>query len=257
MHWKLRRYFRPLLGALVLAAIALVSAIFTMRGAIHGDEVAVPNLDGLSLSEAENKTASLRLGLDVENRYFSAIVPIGRVMAQSPAAGTVVRREWHVRVAESLGPQQVAIPDVMGQPLRMAAITIQRLGLELGSVVHLAGTGNVADIVIAQTPPPTATGADSPRVGLLLSQPEAATVPAWVMPDLTGISYAAAAAAVNRAGLRLGPVDAAAQNIPSVSMNGALNAVHATAAPGTVMAQSPAAGERVTDADVVRLTVAR
>jgi len=241
----------------VLLMVALVSAVYTMRGAIHGDEVAVPNLSGLSMAEAESMTEHLGLGLGLENRYYSTIVPIGRVIAQSPAAGTVVRREWQVRVTESLGPQKVAIPDVMGQPLREAAIAIERVGLDLGSVARLPGTGNEADIVIAQSPPPTATGADRPRVSLLLSEPEVAEGTAYVMPDLTGLGYSAASAMVVRAGLRMGPVETKSAAIPAVSMGAALTPIQATVKPGMVLGQVPSAGSKVMAGDVVKLVVAR
>jgi beta-lactam-binding protein with PASTA domain len=252
----LRRHFWTMVGVLALAMVMLASAVFAMRGAIHGAEVTVPNLSGMGLAEAENKTEALGLGMEVENRLYSAIVPIGRVMGQSPTAGTVVRREWQVRVAESLGPQKVAIPDVMGEPMRVAAIAIERVGLELGSLVHLPGTGTVADLVIAQSPPPTATGADRPRVSLLLSSPAGSTAYAYVMPDLTGMSYSAASALVARADLKMGTPVMAAALIPAVKMGGVMAPVKATALPGMVMGQVPAAGERVTTADVVRLTVA-
>jgi beta-lactam-binding protein with PASTA domain len=45
--------------------------------------------------------------------------------------------------------------------------------------------------------------------------------------------------------------------IPAVKMGGVMAPVKATALPGMVMGQVPAAGERVTTADVVRLTVAK
>lgn len=253
----LGKYFRPMLYGLLLAAVALGSAIFTMRRAIHGDEVAVPQLAGMGLAEAENKTAALGLGLDVENRYYSAIVPAGRVIAQLPMAGSVVRREWQVRVTESLGPQKVAIPDVTGEPMRAAAIAIERVGLEMGSVVHLPGTGTVPDVVIAQSPPATATGADSPRVSLLVSAPETPTDAAYVMPDLTGMPYSVASAMVERAGLKLGAAEFQSSKIPAVNMQAALTPMKAMAAPGTVMAQMPLAGERVTAADVVKFTIAK
>src|ERR1039457_315208 len=107
-------------GSLVmlLVAVALLAAITTMHFAIHGVEVKVPSLQGMTVAEARSQTSGLRLNLDVDNRYYSGDVAAGHILSQSPAAGTVVRREWRVRVAESLGSQKVEVPDTVGKDER-------------------------------------------------------------------------------------------------------------------------------------------
>ena len=181
----MKRFFNLLLGALAMLAVALVSAFITMRLAIHGREVKVPNLAGLSLSDASKKASSMGLRLNLENRFYSPDVVPGTVLAQSPAAGTTVRREWAVRVTESLGPQQVAIPDVVGQSERAASVNVRRLSLDLGTVAHLAAPGE-AGMVLAQTPNANAVGVDRPRVSVLLSAAEEAQEEGFVMPSLSG-----------------------------------------------------------------------
>src|ERR1700729_2172410 len=106
---RINRFFNILLGALAMLIVALVSAFIAMRLAIHGREVKVPNLTGLSLADASKATSAIGLNLSLESLFFSASTPPGRVLAQSPAAGSTVRREWPVRITESLGAQQVAI----------------------------------------------------------------------------------------------------------------------------------------------------
>ena len=115
-------FFRLVLAGLALAMAALVSAVTTMHFAIHGAEVKVPDLQGLTVAEAVHRTANLGLNLGIDNKYYSVDVPAGRVLAQSPLPGAIVRREWRMRVTESLGPQRVAIPKVVGQQERVAAI---------------------------------------------------------------------------------------------------------------------------------------
>lgn len=249
------RFFRLAMGVLALAVVALLSAVATMRLAIHGAEVAVPSLAGLSIAEAAQKTRAEGLNLNVENRFYSAETASGRVLAQSPAAGVVVRREWHVRVTESLGPQQVAIPNVVGQREREAAIFIRRTGLDVGSQALLPVAGADPGVVVAQSPPPNASGVDRPRVSLLLSQPDPAPPIAFVMPDFVGQSAASASAAIRAAGLKLSPPEDAAASIPAVPDPGTLAAMAPTVAPGAVTAQWPLAGHRVAVGDAVRLAV--
>ena len=269
------RFFRLLLVVMAVAVVALISALTTMRFAIHGAEVAVPNLSGLTIAQAAQMTTHLGLNLNVENRFYSAETPAGRVLQQSPAAGVVVRREWHVRVTESLGPQRVSIPTVVGQHQREAAIFIRRNGLELGSQAFLPDSSAQPDMVIAQSPPPNASGVDRPRVSLLLSQPQPQAQPVFVMPDFIGQSFPAAMSAISSAGMKLAPIqdtDAAAlAGTTSVSTGTAVSlgniAAPATSespapskpavAPGIITAQLPLAGQRIATGDTIHLTVSR
>jgi len=253
--------------------VALLSAFITMRLAIHGREVKVPNLAGLTLSEASKQTRSLGLILHLENRFYSPNTPPGHVLAQSPAPGVTVRRQWAVRVTESLGAQQVAIPDVLGQSERTASINIRRLGLELGAVAHIAAPG-APGVVIGQTPGPNAVGVDRPRVSLLLSEPEQAESPdAFLMPSLAGLTLAGAAARAYAAGLRIVSAEdlntpapdiatpaasPSAPGSPSTTPAPAASSASPAAQPvsiGTVIAQTPPAGHRVVKGDPVHITL--
>ena len=247
----MKRFFNILLGAMAMVAVALVSAFVTMRLAIHGREVKVPNLTGLSLSDASRKASSMGLRLNLENRFYSPDVTPGTVLAQSPAAGATVRREWAVRVTESLGPQQVAIPDVVGQSERAASVNVRRLSLDLGTVAHLAVPGE-AGMVLAQTPNANAVGVDRPRVSVLLStEEEEEQSEGFVMPSLTGLTLAGAAARASAVGLHVvsaEEVAGAAPAAPTVPAEGSSQA-------GVVVAQTPIAGHRVAKGDPVRISL--
>src|SRR5580692_9412498 len=207
---RINRFFNILLGALAMLIVALVSAFITMRLAIHGREVKVPNLTGLTISEASKKTSALGLSLNLENRFYSPTAPSGLVLAQSPIAGSTVRRQWPVRITESLGPQDVAIPNLIGQTERTASINIRRVSLELGTVAHIA-----------------ATGIDRPRVSLLLADPEQAESPeAFVMPSLAGLTLAGAAARAAAIGLHI--VSAEDLNLPPTPTPAPTDAATAT-----------------------------
>jgi eukaryotic-like serine/threonine-protein kinase len=272
---RINRFFNIVLGALAMLVVALLSAFITMRLAIHGREVKIPNLTGLTLAEASKQTRSLGLRLTLENRFYSPSTPPGRILAQYPVAGATVRRQWAVRVTESLGAQQVAIPDLLGQSERTASINIRRLGLELGAVAHIAAPGDPG-VVISQTPLPNAAGVDRPRVSLLLSEPVEADSPdAFVMPSLTGLTLAGAAARAAAAGLHI--VSAEDLNLPSANATttstpattenpSAPTSAPAIPAPvsdapaqaftiGTVVSQSPLAGHRVVKGDPVHITL--
>ncbi len=157
---------------MVLIAVALLSAITTMHFAIHGAEVQVPALKGMTVAEARSQAAGMGLTLDVDNRYYSGDVAAGHILSQSPAQGTVVRREWRVRVAESLGPQKVDVPDAVGSDQRLAALQLRRVGLDVGTTAHLPWAASAEGAVIAQDPPAHAQGIARPSVNLLVAAPE-------------------------------------------------------------------------------------
>jgi len=271
----MKRIFTLVLGALALVAVALISAFIAMRLAIHGREAVVPNLSGLSVADANSLASRSGLALNLENRFYSADVAAGRILSQDPAAGSRVRREWPVRIAESLGAQRVEIPDLTGQTERSATIGIRRLSLELGVVAHLAIAGD-PDVVLTQTPPANASGVDGPRVSLLVSDAAIAQPNAYAMPSLVGLSYSAANARAASAGLHLVavtesalPTAAASSSTANPAPNGLTTPAPSVAAPtapsatrpaavrpsGIVTAQSPQAGRRVVQGDVVHVTL--
>src|SRR5512143_646023 len=200
----MRRFFRYVLMVLVLLTVMLLSAMTAMRMAIHGREVTIPKLTGLSLEQAERSTSANGLLLDTENRFYSDTVPEGRIVSQLPAAGTRVRRGWKMRIALSLGPQRAIIPDLTGQSPRAAEINVRRRGLDVGVVAVAHIPEAPPDQVLAQSPPPNAASVSSPKVNLVVSAPEESQ--AYVMPNLVGRHLPDATQALQQAGLKLGGV---------------------------------------------------
>jgi eukaryotic-like serine/threonine-protein kinase len=282
MKFRLRpiqNFFQGAVLLLGLVVVALLSAITTMHFAIHGREVQVPALKGMTVAEARSQTSGLGLNLDVDNRYYSADVGAGHILSQSPVPGAVVRREWRVRVAESLGPQKVEVPSVIGTQERTAALNLRRVGLEAGTTAQLpwAGTAGVGT-VLAQDPPPKAQGIEKPSVNLLVAAADDTTVDGFVMPDLTGVPIVSAQSALTRVGLKFGDPKFQDVQIPSVSASGyapvtapgsvtgpqtnaapgmAPAPVKPTALPGSVLSQTPLPGYRVEVGSTVSLTVAK
>jgi eukaryotic-like serine/threonine-protein kinase len=170
--------------------------------------------------------------------------------------GTVVRREWHVRITQSLGPQKVSIPNVVGQEERLATITIRRLGLDIGTIAHMPVDNVPPGTVVAQNPPADAAGVERPTVSLLIASPPAAPVNGVVMPDLTGQTATAASYAVTHAGLKLAAWKDQTIEIEPPQLN-PTQPIKPPVAPGTVIAQSPSPGHRVDSTVGVELTIAR
>ena len=256
-----RNLFESVLLLTALVAVALLSAVLTMHFAIHGAEVRVPALRGMTVSDAGSQTAGLDLNLSVDHRYYSTDVAAGHILSQSPAPGTVVRREWQVRVAVSLGPQKVEVPNVLGMQERTAMMTLRGSGLESGMSAHLADAHDTPGTVIAQDPPPKAHGIEQPSVNLLVASADESAENGYVMPNLEGKSIGAVAHALELAGIKLAPlryVEIAVQPIvPMAKTSAPPAAVKPLILPGAVIEQQPASGTRIAVGDTVRLSVAR
>jgi beta-lactam-binding protein with PASTA domain len=266
----MRRFLALFFGGIALVLVAVLSAFLALRVAIHGREVTVPNLAGMSDADAAQAARNLGLNLSVENRFYSSSVAPNHVLSQSPAAGAQVRRGLELRVTESLGGQQVAVPDVVGQSIRPAELILKRAQLELGSVAHLPAPGP-ADIILAQTPPPNSTGLTGPRVSVLLSgEPAQAASVAYVMPSLLGLTLGAASQRLSTAGLHiasatepdLAPAPASAASAsPEPAPDPAIPPDVPSPPPlspgAVVVGQSPAPGRRVSRADAIHLVLSR
>ncbi|HTU49515.1 MAG TPA: PASTA domain-containing protein [Acidobacteriaceae bacterium] len=256
--------FRALSAVLLLVTIALVSALITMRLAIHGAEVQVPVLRGHTVPQAVVELRAKGLQAGIDGRYYSATQPVGVILTQSPAPGTLVRKSWRVRMTVSLGPQKVAIPSVDGMNETLATITIRRTGLQVGAVVGLPYAYAPENTVIAQTPTANATDVEGPRVSILTAHPAPPVEDANVMPDMIGENFTQAALSIIHAGFKLAPL----QNAPTVpsapaptgqpaitATAQALPVPAATAPPGAVIAQVPAAGTQIPAGSTIQLTV--
>jgi beta-lactam-binding protein with PASTA domain len=251
----MRNALRYFLMALLLLVVALVSALTTMRLAIQVREVKVPDFRNKTPAEAKRLAELDGLAAQVDSNYYSAVVQEGRVLSQTPVAGTPVRRGWQVRLALSLGPQRVTIPQVVGKSDRAAAISIAERGLQLSSTDKIQLSGTEDGQVIAQDPPANATDVSAPKINLLVAQ--APSPQAFVMPSFIGQALGSVTNTLQSAGFVVGKVTVAGPVSFSVPGNATTAApqVVPTVAPviptqapspaSIVVSQEPAPGQKV------------
>jgi beta-lactam-binding protein with PASTA domain len=248
-------FFQASLLVMLLVAVALLAAITTMHFAIHGAEVQVPALKGMTVADARSQAAGLGLNLNVDNRYYSSDVAAGHILSQSPTAGTVVRREWRVRVAESLGPQAVEVPDTVGSEERVAALRLRRSGLEVGATAQLPWANVAEGTVLAQDPPAKAQGIARPAINLLIAAASDDSADGYVMPDMTGVPIVTAQTELTNVGLKTAPPTYVDVAIAPIKNDNSMP--KPPVRPGAVVAQQPPAGARVDQNSLVKLTVAK
>lgn len=226
---RVRNALRYFLFALLLIVVALVSALTTMRLAIHVREVKVPDFRGRTPAEARHIAEQDGLVAQIETNYFSPSVPDGRVLSQGPAPGTIVRRGWQVQLALSLGPQRVTIPQVVGESDRAAALSIAERGLQLSSMDNVQLSGTTAGQVIAQNPPANATDVSAPKISLLVAQDPGPK--ASVMPDFIGQQLGSVTNTLKDAGFTVGKVNVMPAEAPANGSQTAASPVTGNASP--------------------------
>jgi serine/threonine-protein kinase len=221
----------------VLAAAAFLSAVMAMRFAIQGREVDMPNLVGKSSADALAILHGRGLELRVADRIYTDL-PANAVVRQSPSAGEHMKISQDAHVVLSLGPQNVTIPTLAGESLRVARIQLLQSGLQLGEVTSFPALDPSSDTVLQQNPL-SGTRAASLRVNLLVAQggPQAA----YVMPWLVGMQMPDADRLIVSGGLKIAKTTFA----PSPQWP-----------KGTVIEQTPDQGSKVTSDTPIELTVA-
>jgi eukaryotic-like serine/threonine-protein kinase len=202
------------------------------------------------------------LQIEVERQYYSPRIAEGLIMTQMPLPGTKVRRGWLVRVAQSMGPQRVSIPDVTKQSERAAEWNIRRRGVEISSTAELELPGIPADQVLAQSPPANATQVTAPRISLLVAvTPDPV---AYVMPSFVGQPLGSASRALQDGGFKLGnvsvappaPANPAQQDSDTIATSAPSTSLPQQPTPASlIVAQTPPAGQKVLAGAVVNFEV--
>src|SRR4029077_13591198 len=121
-------------------------------GAARTRTVAAPNSGALPQAAATTAITNATLTLGAVTTASSATVPSGRVISQSPVAGTSVAPNSAVAIVVSSGPAPVATPDVVGLTQAAAATAITNATLTLGVVTTASSSTVPSGNVISQLP---------------------------------------------------------------------------------------------------------
>jgi beta-lactam-binding protein with PASTA domain len=225
---RLRALFRLFLLFTVLVAVALVSAITTIRLTIHGRQETMPRMVGMPLDSAQRMASGLGFELKVEDKLYSNEYPANQVASQMPPPGTRIKMGQHVHVLVSLGPSPTNIPNLLGSSVRAAKITALQRGLSLGDIAIVHWPGGEADQVVGQEPLPATAEVHSPAVSLMVSLGNAPE--AYLCPNFEGKPLADVRRMLAKAGFKVGQVTP----IPTDS-----------ASKGVILAQTPPPGKKI------------
>ncbi len=231
-------------AALAAVALALAAGVFWpfFRAWFYVPEVRVPDVTGRPLEEARRILAARQLTLEIAGRAYHERIPVDHVISQDPRPTRFIKVNRSVRVTVSRGPELVVVPDLTGQDLRQADVTLSQAGLKLGETGEGFSAEIAPGLIMAQDPPPFARLEKGMQVNVTVSR--GPSVNAVVVPNLIGMGYDEAVAQITAAGLLVGRV------IEEVRPANAFR-------PGTVLDQNPPPDTAANPGDPVDLVVSR
>ena len=225
------------IGLGLLAAVIIVLLVPAFRNSVLGTSNAPPKLTvpDVTTGNPTFATAEARLvhvGFRVKQvSVESTSVPPGKVVNQSPAAGTLLTKGDTVtlQVANNL----VTLPNVVGQTFEQGQQSLATLGVQVMRM-DTPTTAQAPDTVLAMTPAPNTQVSRGSVVTLTVSQAPQVSVPA-----VTGQDQVTASNTITQAGLQPAIVGQNSSTVPA----------------GKVIATNPAAGTMVAKGSTVQLFV--
>ncbi|MBR7098558.1 MAG: PASTA domain-containing protein [Clostridia bacterium] len=201
-----------------------------------GDYVSVPNYCG-----QREQDVDLPEWAELQTSYrYDKNTPAGIIIEQKPAAGSELKvgkdKQRILTLTVSLGTEEKEIPNVLGQDIREASAILRDLGFVVNEISKAGGNkGEIIDIT-----PGVGTKTD---VGSTVTVIYSEGVPAETVtvPNLEGLSRGMALIELFRCDLTVGEVVEEASDAPA----------------GTVIRQSPSAGNLVAPKTKIKITVSR
>ena len=127
---------KGVIGFLFIIALFTFIAIWGLQklpALLYVPEVAVPNLQGKTLQEAERLLKERKLVPKLWREVYDSEVANGLVMGQTPEPEEIVKVNRTVLLTVSKGPEMIEVPTLLGKELREAEIALSEAGLLIGS----------------------------------------------------------------------------------------------------------------------------
>lgn len=203
--------------------------------------IAIPNLEGLSVIEAESITRSEGIQLVVADTIFTNDISPGIILEQFPPAGKEVKVGRAIKIKITQLNQKILVPELLGKTLRSSEIELEQIGISVDSVYYSYSPNYPKGIVSWQSPAPL----DSVRKGFgvrLEVSTGLAPNDFVTVPDLQGIFYSEAIKKIDKMGLKEG-------SIQFVNQDKFL--------PNTVLNQNPKEGTKVSQDSPINLIISK
>ena len=224
---------KKMLGLFIGAIFLLSALIYGLVGYSSGD-IAVPDVKGKTLVEAEAILKDNNLDFTLKEE-FDAKVPTGTVIKQSPGAGSHVKAGRKIQLTVSKGAEPGVVPDLKGKNLAEATEMLHAAKLAVGKVTVQYKEGAAQGAVHSQDIEAGKKVAAGTKVDLVVNISKGQSV----VPDLKGLTLSDARERLSSMGLMVGSVTTKEDSAPK----------------GTVIGAEPEFGKVLSEGSVVTLIV--
>lgn len=136
----------------VLVVLFIGINIFLRTVTKHNKELVVPDFTNMTLADAQLLAQESHLRLEVTDSVFIKRMARGHISRQNPEPGSFVKDGRRILLTiNSVNPQMVQMPDLVGFSLRQAKTEIISSGLTLGKLIYKydIATNNVLEQRVA------------------------------------------------------------------------------------------------------------
>jgi eukaryotic-like serine/threonine-protein kinase len=207
---------------------------------VSSAEVKVPKVVGLREAEAVQILKDADLSPIVSDTTFDENFPKGSVIVQKPMKGDIVKKGRRIYIFISGGEPIVTVPILKGRSLKEARLSLERVGLKVGTVSEMPSE-NPKDVIFDQQYAAGSSIRKGESVGVTVSIGPFSEGDITV-PDLIGKSLSEAEKLLADSSLKVGKVNYQS----SFSL-----------LPNTILDQYPSKGNKVNKGTVVDLFVTK
>jgi len=162
--------------------------------------VTVPSIVGSTESQAATTLGGAGLTVGIPTEAYSSNVAVGKIISQTPTAGSSVAINSAVNYMVSKGIQMVFVPNVVGLTEAGAGSAITAVNLVVGSTTREYSSTISIGRVISQSVASGSSVTAGTSVNLVVSQ----GVQMKTVPNIVGLTEAEANTAILGAGLTVG-----------------------------------------------------
>ncbi|WP_329886285.1 Stk1 family PASTA domain-containing Ser/Thr kinase [Pseudoramibacter faecis] len=237
-HLRKKKKRKRMLIGLLVAALAIAGIVAGYRAFSASKKVTVPDVSGMTKSQAKTAVEAAGLTLEVESTEYSDTVDRGKIISQSPKANAMSREGRTVKVVISKGSESVQVPNVVGMSENEAVSALEKAKLQVVEIKREYNDSYSSGVVYNASPSAGSAVDKNSKVTLYVSKGKETVS----VPGLVGLTQNDAESRIKANGFTVGTVTQQYSD---------------SYASGVVMSQSPSEGTQIEKGTTINFVVSK
>lgn len=237
-HLRKKKKRKRLLIGLLVAALAIAGIAAGYRALSASRKVTVPDVSGMTESQAQTAVEAVGLSLEVESTEYSDTVDKGKIISQSPKANAMSKEGRTVKVVVSKGSESVQVPNVVGMTENEAVSALEKANLQVAEIKREYNDSYSSGVVYNASPSAGSAVDKNSKITLYVSKGKETVS----VPGLVGLTQNDAESRVKANGFTVGTVTQQYSD---------------AYASGVVMSQSPSEGTQIEKGTAINFVVSK